>query len=134
MATSLQSEVKASMLYLARNPIFEEEKLFTIYADISHYAGAISTNFVPHLVSDVAVKDVRSRVSQLDLDIEGFEAVEIGQTFPVAHFQDHKWIESVFYPFISKLVLDKLKAKELHVYEHQVSWPCGVQSLSVSAT
>ena len=56
-----------------------------------------------------------------DLDQTGFELVDLGDSHPADNFEDRGWLKSVYYPFVEELVLRNLCAKEVRVFEHQVS-------------
>lgn len=118
MASSKQ--VLASFKYLARDPKYLTEKPYTCLIDLSDVPGAAATNIVSDSVSDIPVTDVRDDITELSLDQHGFEVLDVGRGFSIGDFEDQAWIKRVYYPFICKLLVDKLGAKKAHVFEHQV--------------
>ena len=114
------TQVKASLKYLACDPKYMTEKPYTCLIDLSDVPGAAATNIVSEVVSEIPVTDVRGRTAELNLDQHGFEVLDVGQSFSIGNFEDQEWIKKEYYPFICQLLLDKLDAKEAHVFEHQV--------------
>lgn len=114
------NQVKASLKYLACDSRYLTEKPYTCLMDLSDVPGAAATNIVSDVVSDISVTDVRDSTAELSLDQHGFEVLDVGRGFSIGDFEDQEWIKKAYYPFICKLLVDKLGAKEAHVFEHQV--------------
>lgn len=113
-------QVHASFKYLARDAKYLTDKPYTCLVDLSDVPGAAATNIVSDSVSDIPVTDVRDNFTKLSLDQHGFEVLDVGRGFSIGDFEDQAWIKRVYYPFICKLLVDKLGAKKAHVFEHQV--------------
>ena len=115
------SRLLVSLSYLAREAKFEEEKPFTCFIDLSAVPQAETSNIINMKVDNVPVADVRDYAHLLDLDKHGFEVANLGQSFKATDFEDERWLQAVYYPFICRLLIDILGAKEAHVFEHQVN-------------
>lgn len=116
----MNSRIIASLNYLAPDPKFQAEKPFTCFLDLSKIPQAKTTNIVTQTVEQVSIADVRSAVDDLSLDKQGFEVADLGQRFLITDFDDEQWIREVYYPFVCGFLVDKLGAKDAHVFEHQV--------------
>lgn len=116
-----KKDLKASVNYLKRDSLYDVEKPYTIYVDISKVPGAKGTNILTTPVS-VEVKDVRGLQDKPSLEKNGFELIEL-EDFPFDCFEDEDWIRQTYYPSISQFLVAKLGARQVHVFEHQVRTP-----------
>ena len=115
------AQMNVSLNYLARIPKYDEEKPFTCFIDLSGVPEAETTNIVNEAVDKIPVLNVRGEESQLQLDQQGFEIGVLGMQFKDADFHDDKWLKERYYPYICQYLIQKLGAKEAHVFEHQVN-------------
>lgn len=128
------SQTFVALNYLARDPKYEEQKPFTCYIDLSTVTQAETSNLVTETIENIPVVNVRGQNHDLQLDQQGFEVVNLGQSFQAADFQDQQWMQDIYYPFISRYLVDKLGAKEAHVFEHQVEESLLFSSLHLLCT
>jgi hypothetical protein len=118
MATS----ATADLYYLKPDPKWDVEKPYTFFAKVSKIGGASPTNIVKEAVKNVAVTDVRSKITELSMNKHGFEVIDLGQKFEPSDFYDDDWVRTIYYPSICQLVKEKLDAKEVRAYKHQLRY------------
>lgn len=122
----------ASLKYLRRDPKYEREKPFSCLIDLANVPGAEQTNIVSDVFENIVIKDGRKHSHEFGIDKTGFELVDLGDHHPASSFENTEWLKRVYYPFVEEMVLRKLGAKEVRVFEHQVCPlpPYGLRPLS----
>lgn len=120
------NQVTTTLHYLKPDPKWSEEKPFTLFVDVSGIQGAQNTNIVKETVPGISIHDARPSLDGIDrltLDINGFEMINLRQDDRPEDFENPKWVEDHYYPYLCHLLKERLGAKEARVYEHKVYLP-----------
>lgn len=123
---ALDNQVATMLHYLKSDPKWSEEKPFTLFVDVSGIQGAQNTNIVKEAVPGIPIHDARPGLDgsdRLTLDINGFEMIHLRQDDSPKDFENSKWVEDHYYPYLCQLLKERLGAKEARVYEHKVYSP-----------
>lgn len=113
--------VFAPLFYLKPDPKWAVEKPFTLFVDVSSVKGSSNSNIIKEAIEDVTIYNVRNKTDDLSLDRCGFEVIPVGNQFAAECFEDRKWVEDTYYPFICGLMKDRLGAADVRIYEHKVA-------------
>lgn len=123
---ALDNPITTTLHYLKLDPKWNDEKPFTLFVDVSDIQGAQNTNIVKEAVPGISVHDARPSLDgndRLTLDINGFEMIHLRQDDSPDDFENPKWVEDHYYPYLCRLLKGRLGAKEARVYEHKVYLP-----------
>lgn len=123
MSASFRNEgaITTVLRYLADDPLYQTEKPFQVISDLSGVPGARYTNHKYHEVEGVRVTDIRSLSWKPELDREGFQFVQLDDTLGQPNFATEAWVQETYYKWVAEFLKRVLQAKEVRVFEHQVS-------------
>jgi hypothetical protein len=111
--------VIASINYTAPLALFEVEKPF--YSNVPAPDGRQS-NQVAWTYNNIEFTDIRGRLDDFELDVNGFEVFEFG---PSVEDESHKfdtdaWIEKDYYPAVERVLKSRFGDVGVVIFDHTV--------------
>ena len=111
-------DVTAEVYFLAREEKYEHEKPYTLRYNPGTSVPQTNINMKP---IPVKIRDMRSRISQLDWEIYGFQMMRTESLLRYEDYVDRGQIIDTHVPMICKFLLKQLSARSVRIFDYGVS-------------
>jgi hypothetical protein len=114
--------VQTSLYYLAKLPLYEEEKPYFLNWPVAGVPGAEQTNLSHKRQENINVYDIRGREADFSIDEQGFQLVNLVTKVGNDDFENDATVREKYYPEVVDLVKRELGASAAFVFEHTASY------------
>lgn len=113
-------DVKATMSFLPRKPLWDEEKPYHIR--YKPHGDAPETNVTPEPVSNVHIQDLRPNISRINLETDGITVYNLKSRMKYEDFANPDAVTKTYLPELCELLKQILKTKNVAVLEYLVCY------------
>jgi hypothetical protein len=115
-------DVETNVFFLSKHDIYRTEKPYTLSISArNQITDTMPASNVIQSYEAIAIKDLRGIEKDLTFQKSGFAVVDMPTAMSYNDFDNSKTIQRVYQPEIGNMLLEYLRAEEVHVFNHRVS-------------